>query len=236
MADLSNEQAKLLFKQDQGNRFRPVSQQISTSFGYTSIILFGIGMLSLGVAVFVITREGGNRAGFVAPGDNCSVITCPPGGPGPQGIEGRPGPPGEQGPPGPQGEKGDQGNDGLPGPIGPMGECSNTNPFCLQGIQGNFLCVFLKKKLKTFFLRKRNPGNSGDSGTSWSRRVTRTTWHTRTHWASGVRTKHKHFFFVTRLVFLDSMAPRVCKEYRALLDPRECKERLETAAVFHSLM
>jgi hypothetical protein len=40
------------------------------------------------VVIFLVTREGGPRAGFAIPGDNCSVIMCPAGVMGPPGVQG----------------------------------------------------------------------------------------------------------------------------------------------------
>jgi hypothetical protein len=106
-----------------------------TAFAY---ILGGLGLLALVVIVAVQVSGTGfvNRAGFVMPGNNCSVITCPNGPIGPPGPPGNAGPMGPQGVPGPPGPQGPQGIQGLPGPSGPMGSCSNTNPFCTQGATG----------------------------------------------------------------------------------------------------
>jgi len=121
----------------------PVGGTYATGFGWASIILFVIGLGGLITAVFLIAEQGGNRAGFVMPGDNCTVITCPSGPIGPEGPVGQIGPPGAQGIQGVTGPQGLQGVMGLPGPIGPMGECSNTNPFCLQGATGPTGLYFL---------------------------------------------------------------------------------------------
>ncbi len=103
-------------------------------FGYGALILAGAALFAV---LFLVTREGNvHTAGFVAPGSNCSVITCPAGPVGPQGVPGVSGPPGAQGPAGPSGPPGPQGVQGLPGPTGPIGQCSNTNPFCTQGATG----------------------------------------------------------------------------------------------------
>lgn len=109
------------------------------AFGFNTFSLAALGVCVLLVftVIFLATRTGGtNHAGFVMPGNNCSVITCPAGPQGPQGPQGNQGVPGIQGPSGPSGPSGSQGNPGLPGPTGPMGQCSNTNPFCLQGATG----------------------------------------------------------------------------------------------------
>jgi hypothetical protein len=105
-------------------------------------LFFGIGLIVVAVIVIVVVlawlvRDGGvNRAGFVVPGNNCSVITCPAGPLGPPGPPGSVGPPGAQGQQGVQGAKGDIGDPGLPGPSGPPGICLNDNPSCLQGPPG----------------------------------------------------------------------------------------------------
>ncbi len=104
--------------------------------GYTGLAALTLGMVALITVVFLISKEGGNRAGYVMPGDNCTVVTCPAGPIGSAGPAGPAGPPGAQGPSGPAGSQGSQGNTGLPGPEGPMGQCSNTNPSCTQGATG----------------------------------------------------------------------------------------------------
>ncbi len=115
----------------------PSAATVATQgFGITGLVMLALGLVALIATVFLISREGGNRAGYMMPGDNCSVITCPAGPSGPSGPAGQAGPPGAQGASGPSGPSGPQGNNGLPGPEGPMGQCSNTNPFCLQGATG----------------------------------------------------------------------------------------------------
>jgi len=99
-------------------------------------LLTALGLCTILIIIFLISRQSGAVAGYSMPGDNCTWITCPAGGEGPQGPPGQAGPPGQQGPQGIPGPTGAQGNMGLPGPEGPMGQCSNTNPFCLQGATG----------------------------------------------------------------------------------------------------
>jgi hypothetical protein len=136
MADETNAE---LLNPGGGKRFTPVIQSASSSVGGwgVGIVVIGvIGVSLLFVGIFLITREGGKVAGYQALGNNCSVITCPLGPQGPQGIQGPAGPPGGQGVQGPSGPQGPQGLQGLPGPEGPMGQCSNSNPMCLQGPPG----------------------------------------------------------------------------------------------------
>lgn len=102
------------------------------------IALAVFGVVCIVLAIFFATGIGGNalnRAGYVAPGDNCTFITCPAG---PVGPSGSPGPQGVMGPPGIQGiqgETGPQGLEGLPGPSGPMGQCL-FHPDCAIGPTG----------------------------------------------------------------------------------------------------
>jgi hypothetical protein len=58
--------------------------------GLNFVTLVGLGFLVLLVfiVIFLVTREGGPRAGFAMPGDNCTVITCPAGVMGPPGVQG----------------------------------------------------------------------------------------------------------------------------------------------------
>lgn len=110
--------------------------------GSWATLLFGIALIIIVVVVVVVflmwlVRDGGiNRAGFVVPGNNCSVITCPAGPLGPSGPPGQVGPPGAQGPQGASGPTGERGDPGLPGPSGPPGICLNDNPSCTQGPPG----------------------------------------------------------------------------------------------------
>lgn len=139
MADETN--AELLSQSERGKRFTPVypstaASASSSAWGVGVGVIAIIGVSILFVGIFLITREGGKVAGYQALGNNCSVITCPLGPQGPQGIQGPAGPPGGQGVQGPSGPQGPQGLQGLPGPEGPMGQCSNTNPMCLQGPPG----------------------------------------------------------------------------------------------------
>lgn len=137
MSDETN--AKLL-NPEGGKRFTPIIPPASASSlgGWTIAIgvIALVGVSATFLAIFLTTREGGKVAGYQAFGSNCSVVTCPMGPSGPQGIQGPAGPPGGQGVQGPSGPQGPQGLQGLPGPEGPMGQCSNTNPACLQGPPG----------------------------------------------------------------------------------------------------
>jgi hypothetical protein len=58
-----------------------------------SVVLFCVAIACAIGVVVLVTAQGGrnNRAGFVAPGGNCSVITCPQG---PIGLTGGSGPAG----------------------------------------------------------------------------------------------------------------------------------------------
>lgn len=101
-------------------------------------IVLGLVLAAFVVIVIVVAwfgLGGSNTSGYI-PGNNCSVLTCPPGLPGPSGPAGAVGPPGAQGPPGATGPTGQQGDPGLPGPSGPPGMCLNDNPACLQGPPG----------------------------------------------------------------------------------------------------
>ena len=113
-----------------------MSSGLFAGFGVLGLAALACAFLIVFVVIFLVTRESGTVAGFVLPGSNCSVITCPAGVQGLTGVAGPVGPPGLQGPSGPSGPPGSQGNPGLPGPEGPMGQCSNTNPFCTQGATG----------------------------------------------------------------------------------------------------
>jgi len=150
-------------------------------------------------SVFLITRySGSNSYSGVIPGNNCSV--CPPGVQGPSGPQGNQGPPGIQGPSGPAGPQGPQGNVGLPGPEGPMGQCSNTNPFCLQGATGpqvkEIPCPgplgrdgdFLTFKLVIFTGCSRNPRTHRSQRPDRPHRPPGLDWPTRfhrPHWTAG---------------------------------------------------
>lgn len=117
----------------------PASAYWMYGFNAFSLAGFAAAIILIVFSVFLITRySGSNSYSGVIPGNNCSV--CPPGVQGPSGPQGNQGPPGIQGPSGPAGPQGPQGNVGLPGPEGPMGQCSNTNPFCLQGATGPQVC------------------------------------------------------------------------------------------------
>jgi hypothetical protein len=149
-AELSNAEARRLYAiPPEGNgfpsssggkaRLNPSVQSVPFLarigyFGYGALALAGAALF---VVLFLVTREGNvHTAGFVATGSNCSVITCPAGPGGPQGVPGVAGPPGAQGSAGPSGPPGPEGRMGVPGPSGPIGQCSNTNPFCTQGAPG----------------------------------------------------------------------------------------------------
>lgn len=103
---------------------------------YFAGALFVAGLIFFAATLVYTTREGGNVAGYTAPGDNCTYIQCPAGPLGPTGPPGQQGPPGADGPQGPSGPTGPQGDPGQPGPSGPIGMCMNDNPACLQGPTG----------------------------------------------------------------------------------------------------
>lgn len=65
-----------------GNAAAPPPTSPMTAFG---VILGVLGVAAFLIVVLVVVPHSGyvNRAGFVAPGDNCSVITCPAGPSGP---------------------------------------------------------------------------------------------------------------------------------------------------------
>ena len=148
MSEPDNATLQRILNQESATEARPSSySKNKTPIATSQYWAYGFNAFSLGalaaaclvvfIVIFLITRTGAtNHAGFVMPGNNCSVITCPAGVQGPIGVQGPLGPPGIQGPSGPAGPQGSQGNPGLPGPQGPMGQCSNTNPFCLQGATG----------------------------------------------------------------------------------------------------
>lgn len=113
---------------------------VMASLSWT-ILGLGFCILLGGILLITLVRGSGTVAGFYAPGDNCSVITCPAG---PEGRQGRQGPSGPPGPSvaGPEGPSGPMGV-GMPGPSGPAGACA-ANPFCMTGmlnhIAHRFVC------------------------------------------------------------------------------------------------
>lgn len=129
------------------------------------IVLFTtIGLALVVTSSLVFNRIDPSRAGTVAVGDNCNILTCPAGQPGPPSI-GLPGPPGQRGEKGDRGEQGAQGTPGPAGGIGPAGMCL-ANPACgvgpsgatgpqgIQGLQG----------APGFQGAQGNPGQQGPSG------------------------------------------------------------------------
>lgn len=99
------------------------------------IVLFAtIGLVLVVTSSLVFNRIDPSRAGTVAIGDNCNILTCPQGQPGPPSI-GVPGPPGQRGEKGDRGETGPQGVPGAAGGIGPPGMCL-ANPACGVGPSG----------------------------------------------------------------------------------------------------
>lgn len=108
--------------------------------------------LSIGVLFILFIgfqRQDPARAGTYVAGDNCNILTCPAGNPGPAGpsVPGPPGQRGERGPSGPQGPQGPQGPIGLQGPagmclanpacgVGPKGDTGDRGPTGPQGAPG----------------------------------------------------------------------------------------------------
>ncbi len=145
MADASNDALSMV--RPAGRRFSPpdasgpgISSVLSAGGTAMSTTLFWVAaaMLVIVVVTVVVLRGTGAIAGYSAPGDNCTFITCPAGALGPQGLRGPPGSPGPIGMPGDQGPAGVQGNQGLPGvqgEPGPPGAC-DANPFCMTGATG----------------------------------------------------------------------------------------------------
>ena len=59
-------------------------------FNAFSLAALAAACLTVFVVIFLVTRSGAtNHAGFVLPGNNCSVITCPAGVQGPIGTQGK---------------------------------------------------------------------------------------------------------------------------------------------------
>lgn len=100
---------------------------------FVAILVFAA-LIFIVMSIVIVTKQGGNVAGFVAPGSDCSVVMCPAGPQGPQGIPGQTGPPGASiiGPSGPSGPRGPQ---GFTGDTGPPGMCLG-NPACERGLTG----------------------------------------------------------------------------------------------------
>lgn len=82
---------------------------LGNGFSAISLILFLIGIVIFLLALFFLIPEGRQSGGYVAPGDNCTLITCPAGADGPSGAQGNPGPIGNDGPQGAQGAQGEIG-------------------------------------------------------------------------------------------------------------------------------
>lgn len=70
---------------------RPVNgtTTFTRGFGTLGLILFLLALLLFVLFIFLLSREGPSQAGFIAEGDNCTLITCPAG---PVGMQGVPGP------------------------------------------------------------------------------------------------------------------------------------------------
>jgi hypothetical protein len=103
-------------------------------WGTFGTVLFFVALLLFLLMVLFLTGESAQKAGFVMPGDNCSVITCPAGPDGPMGPTGATGPPGGSGSAGATGPTGATGV-GLTGPTGPAGQCL-AHPSCEKGDTG----------------------------------------------------------------------------------------------------
>lgn len=141
MADDASNDALSVMRQTGGaRRATGMSSVLSAGGTAMSTTLFWVAsaMLVVVVVTVVVFRGTGLVAGYSAPGDNCTFITCPAGALGPQGLRGPPGSPGPIGMPGEQGPAGVQGNQGFPGvqgEPGPPGVC-DANPFCMTGATG----------------------------------------------------------------------------------------------------
>lgn len=122
--------------QTQPGRFNRTASYSGPGIGVAGIIIGIIAFILIIVGVVMLVRTNSNRSGFYAPGNDCSVITCPAGASGPSGPGGQAGPPGDKGDKGDKGDTGNDGPQGLPGPSGPMGQCLNDNPACMQGPPG----------------------------------------------------------------------------------------------------
>lgn len=136
--DRAEQRALLLNQTSRGPISRagatPVSAPISLRTAFYGLLV-GAALLFIIMAVVIVTKQGGNVAGFYAPGSDCSVVTCPSGPAGPQGPQGGVGPPGPAtiGPSGPSGPSGPM---GPPGNTGSPGMCLG-NSACERGLTGD---------------------------------------------------------------------------------------------------
>ena len=119
-----------------GQAWAASSSPVGANWGALALVLIGLALLLYLSMIFFVGKEAGTRAGFTAPGDNCTFIQCPAGPLGPPGSVGPAGPPGAQGNEGPAGPTGPAGPVGPAGPMGPTGLCDNNNPMCTQGPPG----------------------------------------------------------------------------------------------------
>ena len=71
---------------DMPSEFATHSSPFGAKWGAFALIAIALGLLFFFVAIFFLPGEAGTRAGYFAPGDNCSFITCPAGAIGPQGV------------------------------------------------------------------------------------------------------------------------------------------------------
>ena len=73
-----------------GNAAADAAASGPMSLGLVSVLAIVVAIACMVGAVIFVTAQGGrnNRAGFEAPGNNCSVITCPEGPAGPPGGPG----------------------------------------------------------------------------------------------------------------------------------------------------
>lgn len=104
------------------------------SYTWATMLFAVVGTAVIIILFVVFQRQDTATSGVFVPGDNCSILTCPAGLPGPPGI-GLPGPPGQRGERGEQGVQGPPGARGAQGDPGPAGMCL-ANPACGVGPQG----------------------------------------------------------------------------------------------------
>lgn len=109
-------------------------EEDESKFTWLIVLFTTVGLALVVTSSLVFNRIDPSRAGTVAVGDNCNILTCPAGQPGPPSI-GLPGPPGQRGEKGDRGEIGAQGPPGPAGGIGPAGMCL-ANPACGVGPSG----------------------------------------------------------------------------------------------------
>lgn len=137
-ADRAEQRAILLNQSSRGPVSRagatPVSSAISLRTAFYGLLV-GAALLFIIMAVVIVTKQGGNVAGFYAPGSDCSVVTCPAG---PAGVKGDTGGVGPPGPAtiGPSGPSGPSGPIGPPGNTGSPGMCLG-NSACERGLTGD---------------------------------------------------------------------------------------------------